>query len=67
MRCHQRADFSSSLQEITILFTECLSAKIASLKEVHASSEKNQSHVALGPGSMEEVQEFLNANVPEGH
>jgi hypothetical protein len=55
MRRHQQAYFSSSLQTITI---PRLSAKIASLKEVHASSERNQSHVGSCPGSMEEVQEY---------
>jgi hypothetical protein len=59
--------FSSCLQEITILFAECLSAEIASLQEVHASSGRNQSHVGSCPGSMEKVQEFPNATVPEGH
>jgi hypothetical protein len=67
MRCHQQTDFSSCLQEITILFVECLSAEIASLKEVYASSGRNQNHVGSCPGSMEEVQEFPNATVPEGH
>jgi hypothetical protein len=67
MSRHQQADFSSSLQETTMVFIECLSAKIASLKEVHASSERNQSHVGLCPGSMEDVHEFPNATVPERH